>query len=436
MPTFDSRMLVIAKRDYLSRVRTPAFWITTVILPLLMGAWIVLPSLIMSKSRGGLRLTVVDETGKVASRLEKEIAGGGQADGGPQVDFTLRVEPPAADEAVQKKELDRRVLADEIDAWLWIDPQVFADNKVEYHGRTLSNVITLGRVERVLSRVVREQRLAAAGYDPEQIADLVEGVDLEKIRVTEEGGKADAGIGDLILAIGLFTILYMAIMIYGQMVMHGVLEEKANRVVEVIASTTTPTQLMAGKLVGICARGAHPDRHLARLGGGAHRAGGHRRSRHAVGLQHADAVPGGGGALHRPLPARLRLLRLVLRPHRSGVQQPAGSAAAGEHRRLLRRRAVDGLHAGAQRPRLDDGGDLLADPALHADDHDVAHRGEDAAGVAAGARLRAHDPRRHRHGVDLRAGLPRRHLDVRQEAVAEGNLALDEVRLARGAELS
>lgn len=253
MPTFDARMLVVAKRDYLSRVRTPAFWITTVILPLLMGAWLVLPSLIMHKSRGGLRLTVVDETGKVAPRLEKDIAGDGQADGGPQVDFTLRVEPPAADKAAQKKELDRRVLADEIDAWMWIDPQVFADNKVEYHGRTLSNVITLGRVERVLSRVVREQRLAAAGYDPKQIADLVEGVDLTKIRVTEEGGKADAGIGDLALAVGLFMILYMSIMIYGQMVMQGVLEEKANRIVEVIASTATPTQLMAGKLVGICA---------------------------------------------------------------------------------------------------------------------------------------------------------------------------------------
>src|SRR5687767_12623741 len=99
---FDKRMLVVAKRDYLSRVRTPAFWITTVILPLLMAAWAVLPSLIMAKSRGGLRLTVVDETGKVGSRLEKQIADGSRAEG-PQVDFTLRLEPPAADRPAQKK---------------------------------------------------------------------------------------------------------------------------------------------------------------------------------------------------------------------------------------------------------------------------------------------------------------------------------------------
>jgi ABC-2 type transport system permease protein len=250
MPNLD-RILVVAKRDYLSRVRTPAFWITTVILPLLMGAWMVLPSLIMSKSRGGLRLTVVDQTGKVAPVIEKEAAGtAGQE--GPKVDLTLKVEPPAADIAAQRKELDRRVLADEIDAWLWVTPRVFDDNKVEYHGRTLSNFITLERVERMLTRVVREERLTAAGYDAAQVENLVQEVDLAKTRVTAEGGKADAGFGDLILAIGLFTILYMAIMIYGQMVMHGVLEEKANRVVEVIASTTTPEQLMAGKLAGIC----------------------------------------------------------------------------------------------------------------------------------------------------------------------------------------
>jgi ABC-2 type transport system permease protein len=250
MPNLD-RILVIARRDYLSRVRTPAFWITTVILPVLMAGWAVLPSLIMAKSRGGLRLAVVDETGKVAPVLAKEIAAPTDA-GGPKVDVTLKVEPPAADAAAQKKALDRRVLADEIDAWLWITPKVFADNRVEYHGRTLSNFITLERVERLLSRVVREQRLSAAGYDAKQVDKLMQDVDLAKTQVTEKGEKAGGGIGDIILAAGLFIILYMTIIIYGQMMMHGVLEEKANRVVEVIVSTTTPAQLMAGKLVGIC----------------------------------------------------------------------------------------------------------------------------------------------------------------------------------------
>lgn len=250
MPNLD-RILVIARRDYLSRVRTPAFWITTVILPVLMAGWAVLPSLIMAKSRGGLRLAVIDETAKVAPALQKQVAGAAGAEGA-KVDLTLKVEPPAADAAAQKKELDRRVLADEIDAWLWITPRVFDDNKVEYHGRTLSNFITLERVEHLLSRVVSDQRLTAAGFDAKRVAELAQDVDLAKTQVTERGGKAGGGLGDIIIAVALFMILYMTIIIYGQMMMHGVLEEKANRVVEVIVSTTTPEQLMAGKLVGIC----------------------------------------------------------------------------------------------------------------------------------------------------------------------------------------
>ena len=244
------RMLVIAKREYLSRVRTPVFWVSTVLLPLLMAAWIILPSLIASKSRGALRLAVVDTTGKVAPVFVKEIDKA-RTQGGPQVDFKLQMQSPGADAAAQRTQLDSRVLRDELDAWLWISPQSVSDNKVEYHGRTTSNFLTLEVLERTLTKVLREQRLAAAGYDPAQVEKLVASVDLEKIRVTAEGGKADLGIGAIGLAIGLFIILYMTILIYGQMVMNGVLEEKANRIVEVIASSAKPTQLMAGKLVGI-----------------------------------------------------------------------------------------------------------------------------------------------------------------------------------------
>lgn len=248
MPT--SKLLVVAKRDYLSRVRTAGFWIATVAIPVMMAAWIILPSLIMAKSRGGLHLAVVDLTGKVAPVLVREISKH-EDDGGPRMDLRLEVIAPAADVAAQRKELDARVLRDELGGWLWIAPRVFSDNKVEYHGRTLSNFMTLSQLERVLTRVVREQRLSAAGYDAKAVEELVAGVDLEKVRVTEKGGEAGEGMADFFLAIGLFAILYTTVMIYGQMVMHGVLEEKANRIVEVVASSAKPNELMAGKLIGI-----------------------------------------------------------------------------------------------------------------------------------------------------------------------------------------
>ena len=252
MPRFrlSPKVRVIVAREYLSRVRTPGFWISTVALPLLMVAWLVLPSLIMAKSRSQLHLALVDETRSVAPLIAGRMAAEG--DKGTHNEFRLEVIAPGPDAAAQRAALDARVLADELDAWAWISAEGLAENRVDFHGRTVSNIITLEELEDLVTSVVRERRLSEAGYDPEQVEKLVARVRLDKVRVTEEGSRADRGFGDLIVALGLFMLLYMASIIYGNMVMQGVLEEKANRVVEVLAASARPTELMAGKLIGIC----------------------------------------------------------------------------------------------------------------------------------------------------------------------------------------
>ena len=244
------KVRVIVAREYLSRVRTPGFWISTVALPVLMVAWTVLPSLIMARSRSELHLAVVDETGRVAPGIAQRVAAEG--DKGTHNEFRLEVVAPGGDPAAQRAALDARVLADELDAWVWISREGLAENRVAFRGRTVSNIITLEELEELVTSVVRDQRLTEAGYDAGQIEKLVARVQLDKVRVTEEGSRADRGFGDLIVAFGLFMMLYMASIIYGNMVMQGVLEEKANRVVEVLAASAKPTELMAGKLLGIC----------------------------------------------------------------------------------------------------------------------------------------------------------------------------------------
>ena len=246
---------VIAKREFVSRLKTKGFWISTVALPLLMAAWLILPTLIMTKTRSSLHLAVVDETGGIAQALGKHEAEIEAGEGDQGVDLTLEIVEPQSDGAALKESLDDRIRAEEIDAWLWISPESLEANELEYHGRNVSNFLTLEILERTLSRIVREERLAGAGYDTEEIAALTEGIDLATVRVTEEGTEADTGAANLILAVGLFFTLYMALIIYGNLVMQGVLEEKSNRVVEVVVSTVKPTELMGGKLLGIGAVG-------------------------------------------------------------------------------------------------------------------------------------------------------------------------------------
>lgn len=242
------KMLVLAKREYLVRVKTKGFWIGLLVLPVIMATLFVVPALVMSKTRAELDLVVVDATGRVGAALAADLAE--RAETG-NVAAEVTIVRPAADRAAQAAELDRRLVAEEIDAWLAIDEESLAQGRVEYRGRSVSNIETQRVLERSLSAEVREMRLVEAGYDPEQVATLMEDVTLATVKVSERGSRAEAGEAGFILAYAIFFLLYLVLMIWGQQVLQGVLEEKTSRVVEVVASAARPFDLMMGKLLGI-----------------------------------------------------------------------------------------------------------------------------------------------------------------------------------------
>jgi ABC-2 type transport system permease protein len=252
---------VIAKREYLQRAKTKAFWITTLILPLFVTAISTVPALLLSKSKASQKIVVVDETGKVGSTLvakmnsgeiEKQQAGKSRDQ---MVSFDAETEPPAADRAAQRKALDGRVMDKQLDAWVWIGPGVFADKPVEYHARSVSNVFTQEALKDEISTVVRQARFRDAGIDPARVEALSRSVKLETQKVSASGSRAEGSLGAAMLAVVLFFILYISIIMWGQQVMQGVLEEKGSRVIEVVISCVTPFELMMGKLLVICLLG-------------------------------------------------------------------------------------------------------------------------------------------------------------------------------------
>jgi ABC-2 type transport system permease protein len=244
------RARLIAKREYLARLRSKGFWISTLALPILMGVWLVLPGLMIAKTGASQRLAIVDRTGRVAEALATRLDELAERTA-EQVSFELEIIPPLPDSESMRAELDRRVLADEIAAWVWIDADSLERNAVEYHAESVSNFVTQQALVSALSAVIRQARLEEAGYDPSAVAELTRAIDLETVRISEEGSRAEGGFGGFALALALFMILYMTTLIYGQQVMHGVLEEKSSRVVEVVLSAARPVDLMAGKVAGI-----------------------------------------------------------------------------------------------------------------------------------------------------------------------------------------
>ena len=151
--------------------------------------------------------------------------------------------------------VSRRVLDEEIKAWVWVDDASLTRDRVEYHAQNVSNVITQDALEDAVSEVVRELRLSEAGYDAVEIAELSRNVDLATSKVSATGSREAGGLGSLALAMAMFFTLYIVLIVYGNQVLQGVLEEKSSRIVEVMLSAVTPVEMLAGKLAGICLLG-------------------------------------------------------------------------------------------------------------------------------------------------------------------------------------
>jgi ABC-2 type transport system permease protein len=261
------QVATILRREYLTRVKSKGFWIATLILPLAMAALVVLPSVFLARSKTMHRMVVVDGLDGVGARLAEELAaaeptaksesaGGLARDREPEASrFVVTVEPAAFDAAAQSAALDARVLAGEVDSWILVDRASLAASRVDYRAESVSNFLTQRRLEKALTRVFSEARLAAEGYDASRVVELTRAADLKTLKLTAEGATEEAGMAGFMVAYLLFFLLYTVVAIYGGLVMNGVLEEKSSRIVEVLLATTTSKELLYGKLLGIGAAG-------------------------------------------------------------------------------------------------------------------------------------------------------------------------------------
>jgi ABC-2 type transport system permease protein len=253
--------LVVGKREYLTRVKTKGFWIATAVLPVFMGAMILGPMLAASRTHAEERLLIVEATGPagvapaadgLASAVQQALERPERGARGAEVHFTVTLAGARPDAAAQRAELDREVRAKTYDAWIWLSAEGLKEGSFEYHAGSLANVVTQAVLASAVSHGVSRWRLHAAGLDMARIEELTRPVELRSVRISATGSRAEQGPGGFMIAFGLCFLLYMVILIYGQQVMQGVLEEKSSRVIEVVASAIRPTELMTGKLVGIC----------------------------------------------------------------------------------------------------------------------------------------------------------------------------------------
>jgi ABC-2 type transport system permease protein len=235
----SNKIWTIISFEFISRVKSKGFIISTILGPILLVALIVIPGIVatLSMNETGKKIAVVDETGIIAERLVKSE---------PAV-FSISKKNP--------EELKSEVLKGNLDAFLHIEEDVFKTASVNVYTPGGGGLGYLEKIENLMSEIVREKRLIERGFD-KTVIDLVESnVAVNSVKVTKEGTQKDYTEFFSIFGYILGFMIYMLMFAYGGIVMRGVINEKVNRIIEVINSSATPMQIMMGKIFGIGAVG-------------------------------------------------------------------------------------------------------------------------------------------------------------------------------------
>ena len=265
---------LVIKREYLERVRQRSFIVLTLLLPAIMiGAFVIPAKLSTMKSSKMKRLVVVTSTPQFGEIVRQQLLASSKPDDEasppkdknkdkekeedfedkPGRDYAIEVDANSSD--AERTVLRNRVNSGDIDGYLWLSDDAVAARKVTYYGRESGGFMEKSWLSGQLDRAILLRELSQRGVSGTQADELLKPVKLQTIRV--EGGKEtkanDSGMFFAVFA--MVMLLYTAVIFYGVSVMRAVLEEKNSRVMEVLLSSATSTELMAGKLIGVGAVG-------------------------------------------------------------------------------------------------------------------------------------------------------------------------------------
>lgn len=228
------KILIIIRREYLSRVQKKSFIIMTILGPLLMAALFVVPVYLANISDQEKRIAVIDETGLFMNKFP----------GTSKIRFE-NLFIPYGDAVAKIDELG-------YDAILYI-PETVLNNPdaVKLSSEKDMGLGVTSLVEGVIKEELEAHRLSLSGIDKKILEDITVNVRVETFSLKE--GKEERSFSEISYALGFIAglLIYMFIFLYGAQVMRGVIEEKTNRIVEVIVSSIKPFQLMLGKIVGV-----------------------------------------------------------------------------------------------------------------------------------------------------------------------------------------
>jgi len=230
-----NKIFLIISREYLTRVKKKSFVIMTIVGPILMAAMIILPAFLANWSEATeKRIAVLDETGWFFEKFKDE----------DNITFYY---------VFDNFEAEKDSALSQGNLLLYIPrPELNIPVNAELFSSKQPGLNVTSYIKTVMKQIVENKKLLASGIDPEVIKSSKVEINLVNIKV-DEGGIEKKSNTEVEVGLSIFAgiMIYFFIFMFGAQVLKGVIEEKSNRIVEVIISSVKPFQLMMGKIIGI-----------------------------------------------------------------------------------------------------------------------------------------------------------------------------------------
>ena len=239
---------IIFKHEYIQRVRTRSFILTTLLLPAFMGLIVAIPAAsTMRETTRPRHLVLACSDTDLATLIRNTV------ESNTKGVYHVAVDPEV--NAAERARLLKQLSAGRIDGYIWMDSDAIAHGKVIYARRDGSDFLGQQLVRGAISAALTRQRLAQHGIAPAEAESMLQGVQLDAVGVGTGKEKQGPGLGAIVAVIVLVMVLFVTLLSYGVMVMRSVLDEKTSRVMEILLCSASAEELMTGKIAGVGAVG-------------------------------------------------------------------------------------------------------------------------------------------------------------------------------------
>ncbi len=236
-----NKWYIIFKKEYLQTVRTKSFIISTILMPVIMLVIFGIPAYTQKKNMETIKqYQVLDESGMIMEKISHNLPG------------TMRVIPWEG----SKEDAVKAVREGDIETFIYVPEDIYESYEFEYYSRSVSDQQRISILRNSMTSILQKAKIAEKGFREDEVREILKKAGIKTFEVSKDmGTKKKSASFSFVLAYILVFLIYISVLTWAPMMLRSTIEDKNNRVVEVVVSHVKSGDIMAGKILGTVGAG-------------------------------------------------------------------------------------------------------------------------------------------------------------------------------------